>query len=130
MKEEQTRSREAAVPKPMSKTRMLATGAGLMLAGLALAYFALIRHVQQAQQTGELEYSIKALLAVPLLFYSGLVLILLTFTGDRSTRNVDASGRRSVNVTGWVFLLSVVGSLVLMIASWVHYVHQAGFQAF
>ncbi|WP_419805398.1 hypothetical protein [Terriglobus sp.] len=108
----------------------LVRGLFLILLGLGFGYWALVRPVQQAQQTGSAEYSPIALIGVPALIYAGVALIGVTVFGDRSTRSLDANGRPRINATGLIFLVSVLGSMVAMVVWWVHFTHSAGVNAF
>jgi hypothetical protein len=105
-------------------------GLALMLAGLGAGYWYLVRPVHQAQLTGAAEYPVIMLIAVPCMIYAGVALIGVSLFGNASTRRVDASGRTRISTAGMIFYLSVLGSMVGMIAWWIHFTHSAGLSAF
>ncbi len=117
---------KAGSEEPLSAAGLLLRGLGLIVLGLGLGYWYLIRPVHQAQLTGSAEYPRSALIGVPCLIYAGVALIGVMFFGDHSTRRVDANGRSRMNAIGAIFLLSVPCSMVAMIAWWIHFIHTAG----
>ena len=126
MQGNRTNPTQAGKEAAPSMVRRLLTGLFYILLGLGTRYWYLIRPVHQAQLTGSAEYHPTAVIAVPCLICGGIGLIGTTLFGNLATRSVDANGRSRLNATGVVFFLGFLGSIVGLLAWWIHFTHSAG----
>lgn len=102
-------------------------GICLIPASLLMAYFWMIRPLQEAQHTGLLEYNTKGILLPPALLYMGVALTLADLR-DGQFRTTGADGKPKLTKKGMLFLVGLVVVLGITYALWTAYLHSAHFQ--
>ena len=111
---------------PVSAAKAKVGGAIVILIGLVMGYFFILRPLQEANRTGHLVYYIKAILLVPAFLYMG-VAAMITDMRDGQTREVGPDGKGRLTTKGKWFIGGLMVVMGLTVAGWYWYLHLIGF---
>ena len=111
---------------PVSPAKAKIGGALVILIGLTMGYFFILRPLQEANRTGHLVYYIKAILLVPAFLYMG-VAAMITDMRDGQTRETGPDGKARLTTKGKWFIGGFAVVMVLSVAGWYWYLHLIGF---
>ena len=115
-----------AEKKPVSLAKSKIGGALFVVGGLVMAYFFMLRPLEEAQRTGQLHYYFKGILLPPAFVYGGLMVLLFDMR-DGQTRTMGADGKAKLTRKGWWFIGGLFAVLGLTVAGWFWYLHLIGF---
>lgn len=102
--------------------------AGFVIAlSLALGYFVLVRPLLEAQRTGVLQFSIKAVLVPVAFLYMGFAL-LVTDLRDGTLRTVGPDGKSRFTRKGRIFVIGLIAVLATAVGIWYGLLHVLGFR--
>ena len=116
----------APAKAPVSAARAKVGGALFVVGGLVMAYYFILRPLQEAQRTGQLHYYIKGILLPPAFVYGGLVVLLFDMR-DGQIRQPGPDGKPKLTTKGWWFIGGLVVVMGLTVAGWYWYLHAIGF---
>jgi hypothetical protein len=114
--------------KPVSAAKAKVGGALFVVGGLVMAYFFMLRPLQEAQRTGHLEYYFKGILLPPALVYGGLVVLVFDMR-DGQTRTAGPDGKPKLTAKGWWFIGGLFVVMGLTVGGWLWYLHAIGFES-
>ena len=109
-----------------SPPKLRVFGVFAIVLSLVLGYFVLLRPLLEAQRTGVLRFSLKAVLVPPAFFYLG-VAVMVTDLRDGTIREAGPDGRPRFTRKGRVFLAGLVVVLTGAVAAWYGLLHLWGF---
>ncbi len=116
-------SAQGKEPASLAKTKV--GGALFVLGGLVMAYYFILRPLQEGERTGQMHYYMKGILLPPAFVYGGLMVLLFDMR-DGQIRTTGPDGKPKLTSKGWWFIGGLFAVLGITIAGWLWYLHTIG----